>query len=151
MLIAACFISGQLTVAGQSASSNPSDLLLKTDVAWSKAMAAKAPDAIAFWDHMALFYRAGKPTLHGIEEIKQVVRRNQSTPGFSVQKTPMFCEVSSTEDMGYTRGEYVMTLPDADGNAVTTHGNYCCIWKRNDGTWKCVMAIAAPSEQGVDE
>lgn len=51
-------------------------------------------------------------------------------------------DVSTTGDLGFTWGRYVLVVKDENGNDVVTHGKYTTIWKRQkDGEWKVVLDI----------
>lgn len=53
---------------------------------------------------------------------------------------PVFADVSSSGDLGYTIGEYLYTNADSAGNEITGVGYYVTIWKKQaDGSWKYVL------------
>jgi ketosteroid isomerase-like protein len=54
---------------------------------------------------------------------------------------PMFADVSSSGDLGYSYGIY--ELKDKNG-AVSESGNYARVWKKVIGTWKLVVDVADP-------
>lgn len=58
---------------------------------------------------------------------------------------PMFADVSSSGDLGYSYGIY--ELKDKNG-AVSERGNYARVWKKINGTWKLVIDVANPLPPG---
>lgn len=53
---------------------------------------------------------------------------------------PVFADVSSSGDLGYTIGEYLFTNTDSSGNEISGGGYYITIWKKQaDGQWKYVF------------
>ena len=52
---------------------------------------------------------------------------------------PVYAWVASSEDLGFTVGEYIATLRGPSGAAVQRFGKYLTVWQRQrDGTWKFV-------------
>lgn len=62
------------------------------------------------------------------------------TKDVEVSWTPMYVEVSKSDDMAYVVGSYTMTTKPAKGkkgNPVTDQGKYLSVWKKQaDGSWK---------------
>jgi ketosteroid isomerase-like protein len=53
--------------------------------------------------------------------------------------TPDFVEVSSSGDLGYTYGRYLMVITDSNGVRKEGKGIFHTVWKKQpDGTWKYV-------------
>jgi ketosteroid isomerase-like protein len=61
------------------------------------------------------------------------------TKNVDVSWTPMYVESAQAGDMVYDMGSYTMTTKPAKGKgaAVTDHGKYLAVWKKQvDGSWK---------------
>jgi ketosteroid isomerase-like protein len=61
------------------------------------------------------------------------------TPNVDVSWTPMYVESAKAGDLVYDLGSYTMTTRPAKGKgaAVTDHGKYLAVWKKQaDGSWK---------------
>jgi ketosteroid isomerase-like protein len=61
------------------------------------------------------------------------------TANVDVSWTPMYVEAAKDGDMVYDLGSYTMTTKPAKGKgaAVTDHGKYLAVWKKQaDGSWK---------------
>lgn len=63
------------------------------------------------------------------------------TPNVDVSWTPMYVEAAKSGEMVYVLGSYTMTTKPAKGKgkgvAVTDHGKYLAVWKKQaDGSWK---------------
>ena len=61
------------------------------------------------------------------------------TKDVDVSWTPMYVEAAKDGDMAYVLGSYTMTTKPAKGKgaAVTDHGKYLSVWKKQaDGSWK---------------
>jgi ketosteroid isomerase-like protein len=57
--------------------------------------------------------------------------------GMILKWTPVKAEVSQSNDLGYTFGEWELYLKAGD---TTLYGNYVSIWKKQaDGSWKYVL------------
>ena len=53
---------------------------------------------------------------------------------------PVYGEISSAGDLGFTVGNAVVTLERQDGAAVVRYSKYLTVWKRQqDGAWKYVV------------
>lgn len=67
-----------------------------------------------------------------------IARLNQSSDTtFSLTWEPMYADMASSGDLGYTYGTYLVSSPTGDSLGV---GSYVSIWKQqSDGTWKFVF------------
>ncbi len=117
--------------------------LFATDKEWSDAIADGDIDKIvSFWTEDAILYFPGAPIVIGRGSIKDIVRKNRTISGFSLEHKPAEVFVSSSNDLGYTTGTFNISLPDKNGKLIKRQGNYVCIWnKQNDGHWKCSVNI----------
>jgi hypothetical protein len=64
---------------------------------------------------------------------------------------PVFAWVTTSEDLGFTVGEYIATLRGPSGAAVQRFGKYLTVWQRQgDGTWKFVADGGNPTPKAAD-
>ena len=64
---------------------------------------------------------------------------------------PVFAWVTTSEDLGFTVGEYIATLRGPSGAAVQRFGKYLTVWQRQgDGTWKFVADGGNPTPKTGD-
>ncbi|WP_420385415.1 YybH family protein [Roseivirga sp.] len=64
---------------------------------------------------------------------------NSNPNQFSLSWKPDFVDVANSGDLGYTYGEYTLTVTDSTGNAQESKGIFHTVWKRQaDGSWKFV-------------
>jgi len=82
---------------------------------------------------------AGSPQLLvGPEAVKEYYASHGE--GTSVTWRPVFAWVTSSKDLGFTSGEYVVTARGPSGAAVQRFGKYLSVWQRQrDGSWKFVV------------
>ncbi|HEY3250454.1 MAG TPA: DUF4440 domain-containing protein [Ignavibacteria bacterium] len=74
----------------------------------------------------------------GIDSVKKLLDSEPIT--FTLTWYPLFADVSSSLDLGYTYGLYELTDKDEKGNLISRKGKYCTIWKKQpDGKWKYVL------------
>jgi ketosteroid isomerase-like protein len=60
--------------------------------------------------------------------------------GTTLTWTPIQAEMSASNDLGFTYGNYVFTALDKEGKRVMSYGKYTSIWrKQKDGQWKVVV------------
>ena len=118
--------------------------LLQADQEWAAA-ATEGSDVdriVSFWSDDAKVYPPGAPVVDGKQAIREFVATSMEVPGFSVGWEPVQVVVAPSGDLGYTICRNHFTVPDANGNLVTTHGRGITVWRKAaDGTWKCVIDI----------
>jgi len=128
--------------------------LLQTDKDWAQAAReGNISSLITYWADDAVNYFPGQPVAKGKEEIIELVKRNRSQPGFSLTWEPNNAVVSKSADLGYTSGTFQLSAQNSEGNPIERSGNYVCIWKKIDGTWKCSVesTIFGPVPDGIAE
>lgn len=66
----------------------------------------------------------------------------------SLRWQPVDVEVSSSGDLGYTRGRFQMTVRGEDGSDTVETGWYVTIWRKSgeEGRWRAVLDIGTPPE-----
>ena len=151
-ILNSCFVITLLLITSCSQNvdiKSEQQALLDADKAWADAAASGDVAKIkAFWTEDAINYFPGQKPAFGKKEILEIVKRNRSIPGFSLNWEPLEAVVSNSGDLGYTHGSYKISFNDPEGNTLEKSGNYVCIWKKQeDGSWKCVMESSVPGQQ----
>lgn len=105
-------------------------------------MAAKdgIPKAfLAYAAEDAVLLRNGK-LITGKEEIRQYFNAAEDSQNkVFLSWKPDFVEVAASGDLGYTYGQYTITITDSTGTENTSQGIFHTVWKRQeDGSWKFV-------------
>ena len=144
VLLAACLITAGCGRSVDIASERQA--LLNADRAFAAAAAAGELDRVfSFWADNAIIYPAGMPTVRGKDAIRQFVAENRAQPGFSIKWEPLEAVVAQDGSLGYTVGDYEVTIDGPDGNQLTRRGRYLQTWQKDEvGAWKCSVEIQAP-------
>jgi uncharacterized protein (TIGR02246 family) len=72
--------------------------------------------------------------------------------GLSLRWSPSVVEVSSSGDLGVSRGDYRMTRIAEDGSVSVGVGTFVTVWKRSDdGKWRAILDIGTPPEPAEAE
>ncbi len=138
------YLVGARRTAVAEASSDQLQALLRTDREFDKASARGGAAAWAsFFAEDGMMMPAGGDIVTGRDKIQQAMSGAFSTPGFSLRWEPVGGAASG--DLGYTYGVYKSTRIAAEGKAVTSHGKYVTIWRREGGAWKAVVDIGNSS------
>jgi ketosteroid isomerase-like protein len=122
--------------------------LIAADIAFSRAAAdTGVPQAFDhFMADSATILRDKAHPITGREAIRQLYS------GWTDEKLewePLFADVSSCGDLGYTIGRYHFSAFDSDSTEITSGGYYVTIWRKQlDGTWKYVFDTGT---QGLPE
>jgi len=108
--------------------------------------AAQAKDAEEFasvYADDAVLMLEGAPDLTGREAIRAGIGGMMQDPNFSLWFEAAQVVVAQSGDLAYETGTYGLSVSDPEGNAVSQHGHYVVVWrKQSDGSWK--VAIDAP-------
>lgn len=95
----------------------------------------------AFMDYLddsAVLLRPNCYPIVGSEKI--IERYSKPDTGFVLTWEPMFAQVSSSGDMGYTYGIYTVTSLSPEGESSSNKGTYVTIWKKDsEGKWRFVL------------
>lgn len=116
--------------------------LLAADAALSEA--AKAKDLakfMSFWGPDGTLMLQGAPSVSGEAAIRDAVAGMMKAPGFDLSWTATRAEVSESGDLGYTTGQYSLTLTNAAGVHATDKGKFVTTWLKDNGTWKVLDDI----------
>jgi ketosteroid isomerase-like protein len=124
------FLNGQERIAPPALAS-----LVATERAFARLSAAEGTRE-AF---LTYFADTGINFTPAPTNVKETMGKLPAGRGTSVLEwTPVFGDVSSAGDMGYTTGPYVST--DLSGRQPKHYGYFFSIWKtQTDGTWKVVL------------
>lgn len=116
---------------------NPSELIA-TDKAFSQMSVEKGLNAafIYYADDSVVKVREGNFPLIGKDTMTKIYL-SRSDSGMILRWKPVKADVSQSDDLGYTFGEWELYLKAQD---TTLYGNYISIWKKQlDGSWKYVL------------
>lgn len=109
---------------------------------WNSAEAAKDVEkCVSFYAADRERFATGSPVIRGTDALREEWRKYVSTPG-TFHWTTSTVEVSSSGDLAYETGKFVLKTVDKNGQPITTNGKYVCVWKKQkDGKWKVVADI----------
>ncbi len=131
--------------ADPPADTNTEDVtLLKTDQAWAAAAAnGNIPQVLNTWSDDAINYFPGAAPAVGKAAIGALMQQNRSIPGFALSWEPAQAMVSTSGDLGHTRGVFRLTVNDPNGTPQTRIGHYVSLWQKgSDDAWKCIVTIS---------
>jgi len=75
-----------------------------------------------------------------------------SDSGLSLRWSPTEVEVSSSGDLGVSRGDYRLTQIAEDGSVSAGVGTFVTVWKRSDdGQWRAILDIGTPAQPAEAE
>jgi ketosteroid isomerase-like protein len=122
------------------------DDLRKMEVEFMKAAAEKGADGyMSYYADDAVEVPNGADAIHGKANIAK-------TMGFLNDKknqlvwTPVYADISSAGDLGYTSGTFEFRSQDKDGKPTVDYGKYTSIWKKQgDGSWKVALDMGNAS------
>ena len=128
-----------LTLMGccQQKKADPS-VLITTDKEFSRMSVEKGLNAafIFYADDRVVKVRDGNFPLIGKDTMTKIYLCRPDS-GMILKWNPVKAEISQSDDLGYTFGEWELYLKARD---TTMYGNYISIWKKQpDGTWKYVL------------
>jgi ketosteroid isomerase-like protein len=128
-----------------------SKALLETGKEWSKSIAAGNMESVFdYWTEDAVIYPVGITAVKGKDAIRKFVAVNRSQPDFSLITNPLEATVSNAGDIGYTVGNYKVSMDAPDGSPIIRKGRYLCAWRKVDGSWKCNLEIHSPLGMSPD-
>jgi ketosteroid isomerase-like protein len=114
--------------------------LLKIDRDFARLSVEKGANAsfLTYIDDSCVLLRPNRSPVLGRQKIVEMY----STPdtSFTLNWEPLFADISSCGDLGYTYGIYTVEMDSPEGTSVTKEGTYATIWKKDkDGNWKFVL------------
>ena len=135
------FAQKTLVKKTKSPISNTKQKLLDTDKDFCK-MSLKSGMKAAFVnyaDKEVVKMEQDKHPVFGIEALKASMKDDKENPS-NLFWTPVKAEVSKSNDLGYTFGNWQWPAKTKEGRDTTYYGNYVTIWKKQaDGKWKYVL------------
>jgi ketosteroid isomerase-like protein len=117
---------------------NDPAVLITTDKAFSQMSIEKGLNEafIYYADDGVVKVRDGNFPLIGKDTMTKIYL-SRSDSGMILKWNPVKAEISQSNDLGYTFGNWELYLKARD---TTMYGNYISIWKKQvDGTWKYVL------------
>jgi uncharacterized protein (TIGR02246 family) len=115
---------------------------------WNSDWAAKDGDKVLahYADDAVLMTPGGEP-LKGKDAIKGGLGGMLADKALSLKFKASKVDVSKSGDLGYTQGNYEMTMTDpATHKVMNDHGTYVTTYRKQaDGSWKAVADIATSS------
>ena len=113
--------------------------LTEADRAWCKA-ASNFEGFISFLDNDVVWYNCLYPQLKGKDAVRSAFKNMFEDKAFSLTWTPERIEVSASEDLGYTYGNYKVKSANSTESQSDQLHNYATIWrKQKDSTWKVLL------------
>lgn len=92
----------------------------------------------------ATMFSDGRHPVRGREAIYEVMKPGDAAA--VLEWTPRDGGVARSGEMGWTWGEYTVTVKDAEGGEEKSYGKYVNVWKKNsDGEWKVLVDIGNES------
>ncbi|MCX6266880.1 MAG: hypothetical protein NTW16_05910 [Bacteroidetes bacterium] len=128
LILAGCCHDGEKDVSS----------LLETDKSFSQMSIAKGLNAafIFYAADSVVKMRDGNFPITGKVEMAAIYNSRPDS-GMILRWTPVKAEISLSQDLGYTFGDWELYIKNSD---TTLYGNYLSIWKKqSDGTWKYVL------------
>ena len=123
---------------------NDPSALIATDKAFSQMSVDKGLNTafIAYAADSVTKLRDGDFPITSKNEMIGIYRKRVDT-GMILKWVPVKAEISQSNDLGYTFGNWELYLKSKD---TTIYGNYVSIWKKqSDGSWKYVLDAGSNS------
>jgi len=121
--------------------------IVAADKAFAERSAKDGPKA-AFLAYISTDGKLLSDTRAGADAVNTLFK--QLPPTATLSWEPSFVDVSSSGDLGYTWGRYVLNVPNAKPGQppYEKRGTYVTIWKRQPGGgWKVVLDGGNPDGQ----
>lgn len=122
--------------------------LTDNETQWNSDWAAKDVDKLAaHYADDAVLMAPGMDPWKSRDAIKSGLSGMTSDKALSLKFKASKVEVSKSGDIGYTQGDYEMTMTDpATHKVAKDHGTYVTTYRKQaDGSWKAVADIATSS------
>lgn len=93
---------------------------------------------LSYADDNAVLLRDFTMPIVGKDAVKNFI--SEGNNDFTLVWQPLFADISSSLDLGYTYGTFILTFKDNTGIEQKRDGTYLTIWKKDkDGNWKWVL------------
>lgn len=116
------------------------DELMKIDRDFARLCVEKGASEsfLTYIDENCVLLRPNRMPVLGREKIAEMYSNPDTS--MTLNWEPLFADISSSGDMGYTYGIYTIEMNSPEGTPVTKEGTYATIWKKDkDGKWKFVL------------
>jgi len=119
------------------------EALMDADRAFAEATAARGADGWAsVWASDGMQFSDGREPTRGPAAIRELMAPVFADSGSYIKWEPIFADVGSGGDLGYTHGTSEGRIITEAGDTVAFQGRYVTIWKKNaDGVWRAVVDI----------
>lgn len=127
------------------AQGNIADALKKADIEFSNLSKEKGVKEafLIYASENGVLLRPFMMPIVGYDEVRKFMEEGDSN--FQLTWEPLYADVSTSGDMGYTYGLYTAAFKDETGMEKTSRGTYVSIWKKDkDGNWKFVLDSGNP-------
>jgi ketosteroid isomerase-like protein len=95
---------------------------------------------LTYIDDSCVILRPNRLPVKGREKITEMYSNPDTS--MTLNWEPLYADISSSGDLGYTYGIYTIEMDSPEGTTVTKEGTYATIWKKDkDGKWKFVLDI----------
>ncbi len=120
--------------------------LAELEASFQEALASKDVERfLSFWAEDGTVFTPGAPAAKGREAILAFWKPILENEHAALRWTPVFEEVASSGDLGFTHGSYVLESKGEDGAPATRTGKYLSVWRKGkDGRWRVVADIGMP-------
>jgi ketosteroid isomerase-like protein len=93
---------------------------------------------LTYIDDSCVILRPNRLPVKGREKITEMYSNPDTS--MTLNWEPLYADISSSGDMGYTYGIYTIEMDSPEGTTVTKEGTYATIWKKDKGgKWKFVL------------
>ncbi len=121
--------------------------IVQQEARWNQAYAKRDGAALAgmYADDAALA-NPGEALVRGKDAIEKATAAFASDPHLKVVFSANRIEVAQSGELGYSRGQYTLTMTNAEtGKPETSTGHYLTVWKKqDDGSWKALEDFITP-------
>ena len=116
-------------------------VLLKADREFARATAERGIEGFAsFIAEDALFLAGGAPLIRGRQGAVEAWSGLLADPDSSITWEPTLAVLAESGELGYTVGQYTLTVTSENGERSVEKGKYVTIWRKQaDGSWQVVL------------
>ncbi|NOS86203.1 MAG: nuclear transport factor 2 family protein [Ignavibacteria bacterium] len=121
------------------------DALIKADIEFSNLSREKGVKEafIAYTAENGVLLRPFMMPVVGYDAVKKFMEDGDSN--FQLTWEPLYADISTSGEMGYTYGLYTAVFKDEKGVEKSSRGTYVSIWKKDKhGNWKFVLDTGNP-------
>ncbi|MEO8512638.1 MAG: DUF4440 domain-containing protein [Ignavibacteria bacterium] len=121
------------------------DALRQTDIDFSELSKQKGMKTafLTYAADNAVLLRAYTMPIAGYDAVKKFLEDGDTN--FQLIWAPLYADISTSGELGYTYGTYSLTFKDESGTEQTRYGTYVSIWKLDsEGKWKFVLDTGNP-------